>query len=276
MKLAIDLGGTNIRAALVTKGQIIQKEQILCPANQSQEKVLEALYSLIEKLLTDQVDGIGIGVPSVVDSTKGIVYDVANIPSWICVPLKEILEERYHVPVFVNNDANCFALGERTFGAGKDCSNLVGITLGTGLGCGLVLNGELYNGSNTGAGEVGCIPYLDKDFEFYCSTPFFAESLQTSAQDVYQLAQANNEEALMKWQSFGEHVGTLCKALLFMYDPDVIVFGGGISAAFPFFIQTVQKSFNDFPYKNIAENIRIEVSADPNISLLGAASLCYD
>jgi glucokinase len=276
MKIGIDLGGTNIRAALVNNGQVLSKESMPCPSKECQDIVLEAIFVLIDKLMNSEVDGIGIGVPSIVDSTKGIVYDVVNIPSWKCVPLKDILEKKYKLPVFINNDANCFALGEKRYGVGKGCENLVGITLGTGLGCGLVFKGKLYNGANTGAGEVGCIPYLDKDFEHYCSTPFFTSEGPKTAQDFFSLAQTNHEEALNKWLEFGNHIGALCKSLLFMYDPDMIVFGGGIANAFNYFSPSISESLIDFPYKKIIEKLKIEVSNKPDISLLGAASLCYD
>src|SRR5690606_24955530 len=112
-------------------------------------------------------------VPSVVDVDKGIVYDVQNIPSWKEVPLKAIMEERYGVPVQVNNDANCFALGEKYFGQGRDSKAFIGLTLGTGLGAGIILNDKLYAGPNCGAGEFGMVPYLDYHYEYYASGQFF-------------------------------------------------------------------------------------------------------
>ena len=112
MRIAIDLGGTNVRVATVLPGG--QVERIIsepCRSKGSEEEVLEHIFSLIDELMTPEVDGIGIGVPSVVDTDKGIVYNVVGIPSWKEVHLKDRLEERYHIPASVDNDCNCFALG---------------------------------------------------------------------------------------------------------------------------------------------------------------------
>ena len=131
IKLAIDLGGTNIRIARVENGQCTDHRSIPCPANEEASVVVDHLSQLIEGLIDDRVKGIGIGVPSIVDTQAGIVYDVANIAAWKEVPLKALLEEKFRVPVAVENDCNCFALGECMFGAGRDCSNMVGVTIGT-------------------------------------------------------------------------------------------------------------------------------------------------
>ena len=119
MKIGVDLGGTNVRAALVDGTTVIRKEKTPCPAKGTQEEVIEAIAALIEPLVCEEVTSVGIGVPSVVDTTRGIVYNVANIPSWQEVHLKDIFEERFGIPVHINNDANCFALGESRFGQGR-------------------------------------------------------------------------------------------------------------------------------------------------------------
>ncbi len=275
MKIAIDLGGTNIRVALLEHESVKELVSSLCPAHSSEEVVFDAICLLIDKVINKEVDYIGIGAPSVVDSTAGIVYNVANIPSWIEVPIKKWLEDKYHVTVYVNNDANCFVLGaKKMLNIRQD--NIVGLTLGTGLGCGLYLNGELYNGSNTGAGEIGIIPYLEHDYEYYCSTPYFEGELHISSKKLAELAKMGDIGSLEEWTKFGHHLGELCKAVLYMYDPDVIVIGGGISSAFPYFIDAVWATLDDFAYPNIVKKLRIEVCNDPLTGLLGGAMLCND
>src|SRR5208282_2399585 len=106
--IGIDLGGTSIRVGLVSNYKLVNVQSCSTPSQGSKEEVLDAICSLIEYFLDQSVGSIGIGVPSIVDVEKGIVYDVVNIPAWNEVHLKEILEKRYHIPVFVNNDANCF------------------------------------------------------------------------------------------------------------------------------------------------------------------------
>ncbi len=154
MRIGVDLGGTNIRAALIDGQTIIRKAKSPCPAKGTCEEVLETVAGLICEVLCEGVEAIGIGVPSVVDTRRGIVYNVANIPSWVEVPLKDILEKRFGIPVNINNDSNCFTLGESRFGKGQGFGSMVGVTLGTGVGSGIIIDGKLYEGRNAGAGEV--------------------------------------------------------------------------------------------------------------------------
>jgi glucokinase len=117
-------------------------------------------------------------VPSIVNRKEGIVYDVQNIRAPQEVYLKEILEKEIKVPVYLDNDANCFALGEYRFGAGQGSKHLVGLTIGTGMGAGIINDGFLLKDANGGAGEFGIIPYLDAGYESYCSGQFFLRALQ--------------------------------------------------------------------------------------------------
>lgn len=272
IKLAIDLGGTNIRIARVENGQCTDHQSVPCPANEEASVVVDRLSQLIEGLIDSRVKGIGIGVPSIVDAQAGIVYDVANIASWKEVPLKALLEEKFQVPVAVENDCNCFALGECMFGAGRDCSNMVGVTIGTGIGAGIIIGRKLYGGLYRGAGEIGTLPYLDADFEHYCSSFFFKQK-GIDAAEYARKAQQGDREALNLWDEFGGHIGQLIKGIIFTYAPEIIVFGGGISSAFPLFKEGINKTLQNFPYKRILELTKITISTLKNANLLGASSL---
>ena len=272
MKIGVDLGGTNIRAGLMDGTELIRKEKVSCPAQGSESEVIEAVAGLIGKLVSEDVDAIGIGVPSVVDTAKGIVYNVANIPSWVEVHLKDILEERFDIPVFINNDSNCFTLGESRFGAGKEYRDMVGVTLGTGVGSGIMIGGHLYEGRNAGAGEIGCLAYRDKDFESYCSTPFFV-SHNTSGAGLAARAEAGDAEAIALWDEFGGHIGELVKAILFAYDPEAIVFGGGIAAGHPHFEKAMRRTIETFPYET-GKDVKIFFSDNGDMAIYGASELC--
>ena len=202
MTIGIDLGGTNIRCGLIENGNVVTRIMEPCRSDKPENEVIEQIKSLIRQLINPSVKGIGIGVPSVVDVQKGIVYNVQNIPSWKEVYLRDILEAEFGIPVFVNNDANCFALGEQRCGEAKAYRNVIGITLGTGVGAGLIINNELYCGSNTGAGEIGCLPYLEHTLEFYCGSTFFLEYHNTSGKDAMQLALHGDLNALKIWEEF--------------------------------------------------------------------------
>ena len=271
MKIGVDLGGTNVRAALVDGIKVIRKEKASCPAKGTQEEVIKAIEALIEPLICDDVTSIGIGVPSVVDTAKGIVYNVANIPSWREVHLKEIFEKRFGIPVHINNDANCFSLGESRFGQGRGYKDVVGITLGTGVGSGIIINGHLYEGRNAGAGEIGCLSYLDKDYETYCSTPFFVAHGTTGA-ELSAKAQAGDAAAQALWDEFGHHLGELVKVTLFAYDPEAIIFGGGIAAGYPHFEAAMRKTVETFPFET-GKDVKILFSTDGDMGLYGASML---
>ncbi len=273
MKLSIDLGGTNIRIAQVENGKCMNRTSVSCPAQAESDTLLNVLSQLIQSRMTSTVTGIGVGVPSIVDAEKGIVYNATNISSWKEVHLKEFLEDKFRMQVAVENDCNCFALGEYIYGTDQSCRNMVGITLGTGIGSGIIIDGKLYGGQYRGAGEIGSLPYLDSDFEHYCSSGFFVQKGTTGAAAASQ-ADLHDPEALELWKEFGRHLGNMLKAVLFAYAPQVIVLGGGIASGFPLFFPSLQEALNDFPYQIIVENTLIKKSdLQDTANLLGAAAL---
>ena len=273
MTVGVDLGGTSIRCGLVDSGRVVTKFSELCRSNGTEIEVLEQLERLISKLLNPQVKGIGIGVPSVVDIQKGIVYNVANIPSWEEVFLKDILEAKFKLPVFINNDSNCFALGVHSCGIGKPFRNMLGVTLGTGVGAGVIINNELYCGCNTGAGEIGCLPYLEYTYEFYCGSNFFVKFHGTTGKEAARQASACDVKALKIWEEFGKHMGMLVQAIIYVYDPDAIIFGGSISNAYPFFEAKMKESMAGLIFPETLKKIKILISNQEDISILGAAGL---
>lgn len=273
MILGIDLGGTNIRIGRILNGNILDKISAPSPAGQSLDDSLNYLKELIRKMLGEGIEGIGIGVPSVVDIDKGIVYNVNNIPSWKEVYLKDILSEEFGLPVYINNDSNCFVLGEKEYGTGREFKDIVGITLGTGVGTGVVINNTLYGGRNTGAGEIGSLPYLDATLEDYCGSGFFVHHYKTTGKDAAINAKNGDAKALGAWQEFGKHMGNLMQTVLYVYDPEVVILGGGIAEAYPFFEKDMKELMSQFPYPETIKNIQIKVSDNTDISILGAAAL---
>jgi glucokinase len=273
MKIGIDLGGTNIRIGLLQEGEIVRKVAAPTPSKMPLEESIAYLKSVIAPMLSPEIESIGIGVPSVVDVVQGIVYNVMNIPAWEEVHLKKILEEAFLLPVYVNNDANCFALGEKRFGEGKPFANMLGLTLGTGVGTGVIIHNELYNGSNTGAGEIGCIRYLDQVYEYYCGSAFFTELHNTTGKEAAKRAQNQDMDALRIWDEYGRHLGELIKVALFAYDPDAIILGGSIAAAYPFFKTGMEENLQSFPYPKSLERLYIGISSNPDIAILGAVAL---
>ncbi len=209
--IGIDLGGTKISAGIVTGNELNNISSKKITANGSIEEVLEDLFSVTDELMNDSVTSIGIGVPGLVDPERGLVYDVMNIPSWKEVPLQQLMHDRYHLPVYINNDANCFALGEFYFGKGKGYNSVIGLTIGTGLGAGLILNKKLFAGKNFGAGEFGMIDYIDHIYEYYASGQYFKNVYDIDGEIVFKKAKEGDEDALKMYEEMGMHLGNADK-----------------------------------------------------------------
>jgi glucokinase len=245
-------------------------------AHHDANEVLQQLFDITDALITPSTTAIGIGVPGLVDLHKGTVSDVVNIPSWKKISLQQILEERYNIPVLINNDANCFALGEYYFGKGKGTDSMVGLTIGTGLGSGLILNKQLYTGTHCGAGEFGMIPYMDQCIEYYASGQFFKNVYGIEGEVAFQRALNGATEAIDMYCEFGTHLGNAIKTILFALDVELIILGGSVSKAFTLFEKSMWNSIMEFPYKETANSLKIEVSELENSGILGAAALHYN
>ncbi len=274
--IGLDLGATNIRGGLIHGSRLSQIQSRRIQSTGTVEEVLVDIYAIIDGLMEKEVAAIGIGVPSVVDVEQGIVYDVQYIPSWKEVHLKSILEKRYRVPVFVNNDANCFVLGEYYFGKGAGVENLVGLAIGTGLGAGIIINHRLYAGPNCGAGEFGMVDYLDHCFEYYCSGQYFQNVYQVDGQVVFDKAKAGDLQAQQWYAEMGMHLGNAIKMIMYTYDSSLIIFGGSVRHAYPYFSKTMWERINSFAYTKSLAKFRIELSELENSGILGAAGLYYN
>lgn len=274
--LGIDLGGTNVRVGHINNSSLVKVESLPITKDGSAVEIINEIFSLIEKFSTNDIMGIGIGVPSIVDIERGIVYNVQNIPSWKEVHLKEIIEKRYRVPVYINNDANCFTIGEKYFGKGKKYKNIVGMILGTGMGAGILINDKLYTGKNCGAGEFGSIPYLEKTYEYYCSGQFFINEYNITGEELFKNAEGGDKKAIKIFSKFGSNIGEAIKLIMYSLDPETIILGGSVAKSYNYFKDEMYKSISSFYYSKSIENIKIEVSEVENISILGAAALYYD
>jgi len=274
--IGIDLGGTKVSIGRVEDGRIVRHVSAAVSGQGPEQQVIGEVIGAIEQLFDPAIAGIGVGVPSVIDVEKGIVYDVQNIPSWKEVRIKEILEKRFGRPVYVNNDANCFAVGEKHFGKGKKYRHLVGLIVGTGLGAGIIINGRLYSGSNCGAGEFGTIPYKDSILEHYSSGQYFTRAHGVRGEEVHSRARRGDLEALAIFDEFGAHFGDAIMTIMLAVDPEAIILGGSVSKDFSFFEKAMRKRMKVFPYHKTLERIVFEVSDQPQIAILGAAALYYD
>jgi glucokinase len=274
--IGIDLGGTNVRAGVLRKNLMGHIRSVRIDSSASADEVVQQLYRLTDELIDDSVAAIGIGVPGLVDTSTGVVYDVINIPSWKEVSLRSLMETRYGRPVLINNDANCFVLGEHYFGQGRDCDTLIGLNVGTGLGAGIIINNKLYAGANGGAGEFGMVDYLDKNYEYYACGQFFQNVYHIDGEVIFKRAADGDREAIRMFHEMGTHLGNAIRMILYTFDTELIVLGGSVRHAWPFFSEAMWNGIRSFAFTRSVSRLRIVVSELENCGVLGAAALRRD
>ena len=277
--IGVDLGGTKVKAGRVEGGAImaVAANPIPISGEYDAEAVVEVVKNTIAAVFSDKVAGIGIGIPSMLDRKNGVIYDVQNIKSWKEIHLKDILEAYFQVPVVMDNDANCFAMGEKLYGQGKNYDNFAGITLGTGIGTGLINRGTLIADTNCGSGEFGEIPYLDGKLEDYASGQFFKNKLKTDGQSLFAKAQKKDAAALQAYCRFGEHLGQAIKIIMYAVDPGHFIIGGSIAEAKDFFEPAMWAVIRTFAFPKSLETLVIEYSRlGGDAPILGAAAVFHN
>lgn len=260
--LGFDIGGT--KCAVITAGwdgesiTLLKKKKIETDLNKSPSEMINSLINIADSILDGKPDSIGISCGGPLDSKKGIIMSPPNLPGWDNVKIVKQIEEYYGVRTLLQNDANACAVAEWKFGAGKGSRNMVFLTFGTGLGAGLILNGELYSGANDNAGELGHIR-LEKfgpvgygktgSFEGFCSGGGIAqlgyfkalEKMQTgqypqyfkkgmsqadiSAKSIAEAANNGDETAIEVYKICGEYLGKGLSIIIDLLNPELIVLG---------------------------------------------------
>jgi len=274
--VGVFLGGKILHVGKVKNDRIVKSTTKTIDNFGTEEEVLNEVISAINEVIDDEVKGIGVGVPSLVDTENGIVYNVQHIPSWQEVHLKDILTDVYNVNVYVNNDANCFVVGEKYFGTASSKKNVVGLVISTGLGAGVIVDNKLYSGGNCGVGEIGMIPYKEHNIEYYVSSKSFLSKYDMDFKTLLNRAKEGNKIAIRIFEQFGEDLAMVIQTTLFVYDPEMIIIGGSTAIAYSFYEKSMYKALQKFPYKKVIENLEIQVSANVEMPVLGAAALFYD
>jgi len=275
--IGVDLGGTKVAAGKVT-GNLLS-DQFTEKLDQSSEDPMDAvriIIKLIHKLMDDQVLGIGIGVPGLVDRSTGVTYDILNIPNWKEIPLKAIIEEEFNVPVYVDNDSNCFATGEYRYGAFAGHPDFVGITLGTGMGAGIIKNGQLIPDAHCCSGEFGTMSYLDGIYEDYTGGPFFQRQYGKSGEALSEAARKGDSVAQEAFNTYGRHLGNAIKTIIMAVDPPMIIIGGSVAGAHELYEEAMWESISEIPFPSVLESFQVKFTNTSNIAILGAAALCPD
>ena len=282
--IGTDIGGTTYSSTLFDENinSINRTAKLEISSIDSTEDFLSALSHQINSLIeldTDTVAGVGISCPGPLDSERGIVLDTPNLKLLQNVNLKEEIESRCSVPVYIENDANLFTLGEWKVDGNKD-GIFGGVTLGTGLGFGLVINGSLYRGAHGLAMEYAISPVDNGNWESDISInaikricrEMMGEKLEPS--QIYELANQGDRKAIKIWETFGTNLGRALSHFINMLDPHRISIGGGVSGAFNYFepnMISVLEKFSPSFIKN--KTIIFESKYKELSSMIGAAIL---
>jgi glucokinase len=274
--IGVDLGGTKVAAGRVRDGVVEAVARRRVPADQAREVVFEALADAVAEVVDGNVTAIGCGAPSVVDVETGVVREVGNIPSWTAFPLGDELEARFGKPAAIDNDANAFALGEHRYGAGRGCRHLVGMTLGTGLGTGVVLDGRLVRGANCGVGELGKTDYRGGRLQDWCASEYFPREWGAEAGELHRRAREGEARAIAAFEGYGAELAVAVMRALYAYDPEVLVLGGSIASAFDLFEASLRRGLEAFAYPHIVERLTLAPSRLEHAPILGAAALALD
>lgn len=280
--VGIDLGGTKIEAALYDPStwEQLNKKRIPTRADDSFDAVLNDIIDLADDMRDDRTDFVGIGVPGLVKEPDGVILKLPNIKGGENIPLKEELSKRLGVDCYVDNDANCFTLAEAEMGKGAGRSVVVGITLGTGVGGGIVVDGKLFHGANGYAGEIGHMllqpgqPPFSTDNkrgeveQFFSGTAMGKRCEEALSPDDYL------DGAVCKFmhKSIYKEVAWMCTSLIHLLDPSIIIFGGSAGHALKPHLSDIDEELKNWmlPGTPIPEIAIAELRESPT---LGAAML---
>ncbi|MFA5088138.1 MAG: ROK family protein [Candidatus Omnitrophota bacterium] len=300
--IGIDVGGTNVKLGLVNGlGRILARTNLATKRYvQNKGKLIAAIIEATEGLIANNhlrrkhIKGIGIGLPGLIDPYLGVVNFLPNIPKWKNVPLKKILEKRLKIPVYLENDVNLIALGEWKFGAGRGVKNMICMTLGTGVGSGLILNNSLYRGEGYVAGELGHVPLNEKGpacscggfacFERYVGNgPLLRKASRIfhkktiTFQEIKKLAAGGDRRALKFWEETAIQIGNGLIGAVNLLNPTLIVIGGGVSNNYRYFHKKVTGVIRERAMRIQAKMVRLaRAQLGDDAGIIGAQVLIND
>lgn len=247
--LAFDIGGTKTIGAIVSdQGKIVEQLRIPTQPHLGPENLIQSLFEIVEQFIAKgyRIDAIGVGAAGRIDIHQGSVFYASdNIPGWTNQNIKQQLEEKFSIITFVDNDCNVAGLGEEWLGVAKQVSSYVSLSLGTGVGAAVKVNGKLLHGAHWSGGELGhmtlypeghpCNCGLKGCLEQYCSGPALVKTFNRIVQEdikdgyeFFELVKSNHEVAVCVLNEFVKNLVTACVSLFNIYDPEVIIIGGGL------------------------------------------------
>ena len=299
--IGIDIGGTKIGITLGDgRGKILVYREIETGTRSETQACIKELVLNLKSLVQEsripkrQILGIGVGCPGAVNAQKGILPRSPNLPGWAGIPLRKILSDAAGLPVFIANDANAAALGESCFGAGKNSKNFIYITVSTGIGGGIVINRELYEGSGFVAGEIGHISIVPEGRKCNCGQKgcleayasgtaiarFYRDAKKKSvsgAKEVGLAARAGDKVAIGSYRQAGYYLGIGIADLLNILNPEKVVIGGGVLRSAPkVFWKAMMRSAKQHSWPEAFRTVKIVRSQlKGHVGNLGALALVF-
>jgi len=302
--IGVDLGGTNLRAAAVSRdGVMLKKIAGATPVSEGREAVIadivRSIQALRDELSGQRLAGVGVGIPGFILMETGIVSGAPNLPGFVNYPVRDEIEKGIGAKVVLENDANAAALGEHWMGehgekepgAGRGAEDLVMLTLGTGIGGGIILGGRVLRGYLGMAGEIGHITVVPNGYPCGCGNHGCVEKYASAtavsamakllnlgndltAYQVYELARAGNERAQAIFETVGVALGTVLAALINIFNAPLYLLGGGLTGSWELFepSMTRELSRRSFAYRNHPPRIE-RATLGPDAGLYGAAYL---
>jgi glucokinase len=302
--IGIDFGGTTIKSAVVLEGRLLAHGEVIdTQLHAGAESLIDAIIGVIATLRRahPEVAAVGVGLPGFVDSVNGIVHALTNVPGWREVPLRAILAERTGLPAIIENDAKAMAYGEWKYGAAQNDRHVLCITLGTGVGGALILDGRLYRGAQLAAGEIGHAsidyrgtpgPYRNPgDLEVFVGNHQIAMRAarlyreagrevpveKCTPRDLEEAARSGDAIALGLWESIGVEIGCAFVNAIWILNPDAIVVGGGVAKAGDLLFEPIRRTVRERTLPLFHENLRIVPAALGNqAGMIGCATLAVE
>ena len=283
--LAIDIGGTMIKYGLVSSdGEILSTDKIETEAEKGLENILNKIDNIFKRYKENNPVGIAVSGTGQINGMIGkVIGGNPIIPNWIGTNLVKILEEKYNLPAVLENDVNCVALGEKWIGAGKDLSNFICLTIGTGIGGGIILNNQLFRGENFVAGEFGHILIKKGEFEQFASTTALIRLVKErtektlNGKEIFDLEKkeiVEYQEVISEWI---ENLTDGLSSIIYCFNPANIILGGGVIGQGEPLINRIKNSL----FKKIGPQFKeklniIQAKLGNNAGMIGASYLLLE
>jgi len=304
LAIGIDFGGTSVKPGVVSGKEIIARTPPISTRNHnSAESLLKAVFLDVAILREQHPDvcALGGGLPGIVDAVKGVVRELSNVPGWHNVPLAAVLREKTGLPSIIENDANAMAYAEWRFGAGRDRLNVVCMTLGTGVGGGLILDGKLFRGSHLGAGEIGQMileprgvpgrygnfgalekyvgnrEIIERAEKLYQAAGIAHAGEKITPLSIEKAALRGDKIAAGLWEELGFEIGIMLANICWLLNPDRIVIGGGVAKAGDLLFDPIKRTIRERTAPVFYEQLEVVAAELGNdAGIIGGAALALE